>query len=500
MLFFNKPELTFFFLSKLGEFGRNKIEFMKPMYHRYFWVLLVLFPLLYSCNSSSEAKGNDPEWGKADSIIAEIHNPVFKDTVFLITDFGAVDDGETNCSKFINAAIDSCSASGGGTVLVPSGTFLTSFIHLKSNVNLHLDKGAELRFSTNPDDYLPVVLTRWEGIDCYNYSPLIYAYNQENIAVTGLGILNGQADETNWWKWKGRGDYGHQDGAPSQMDKQGVPLLREYENNKTPVDQRKFGQGGYLRPQFVNLVKCKNILLEDITLIHSPFWQIHPLLCENFIARRVSPNSTGPNNDGIDPESCKNVLIEDCYFNTGDDCIAIKSGRNYDGRRWNVPSENLVIRNCKMKNGHGGVVIGSEISGGCKNVFVENCDMDSPQLDRAIRIKSNSDRGGIIENIYVRNITVGEVNEAVVKINCLYDSGNLFNKNYPPTIRNVNIENITSAKSKYAVMILGLPDQSAVSHIKISNCKFNGVAEDNLIQNAEKPQLLDVYINNKQIH
>ena len=209
-------------------------------------------------------------------------------------------------------------------------------------------------------DYLPLVYTRWEGIDCYNYCPLIYANGAENIAITGKGLLKGNASVDNWWKWKGKKEYGWKEGEPSQLDESARPLLDELNKNNVPADQRIMGEGHYLRPQFINLVNCKNILLSDFTMENSPFWIIHPLFCENVIVRGLIINSLGTNNDGCDPESCKNVLIENCYFNTGDDCIAIKSGRNNDGLKSGRPSENIIVRNCMMENGHGGVVMGTK--------------------------------------------------------------------------------------------------------------------------------------------
>jgi len=208
-------------------------------------------------------------------------------------------------------------------------------------------------------------------------------------------------------------------------------------NEGVPVEKRIFGKGYYLRPNFVQFIKCKNILLEDITITNSPMWIIHPVLSENITIKNVKTISDGPNTDGCDPESCKNVLIDNCYFDNGDDCIAIKSGRNLDGRRINVPSENIIVRNSIMKDGHGGVSIGSEISGSCRNVFIEKCKMDSPNLDRALRIKSNSYRGGIVENIFMRNVEVGEVSNAVVNLNMRYDPNEGNDGKYPPVFRNI---------------------------------------------------------------
>lgn len=231
----------------------------------------------------------------------------------------------------------------------------------------------------------------------------------------------------------------------------------------------------------VNLNQCDGILIEGVTMVRSPFWVMHPLLSKNITVRNVTVHNDGPNGDGCDPESCENVLIENCVFDTGDDCIAIKSGRNEDGREGGkgryagIPSKNIIVRNCVMKDGHGGVVIGSEISGGCNNVFVENCQMDSPNLDRILRIKTNSCRGGIIENIYMRNVVVGQCAEAVLKINLDYEPKEVGRRGFYPTVRNIYMENVTCQKSKYGVMVVAFDDRTNVYNINLKDCKFDGV-------------------------
>jgi len=256
------------------------------------------------------------------------------------------------------------------------------------------------------------------------------------------------------------------------------------------------GEGSYLRPQFIQPYKCKNVLIDGVTIKNSPMWEIHPVLCENVIVQNVTVISHGPNNDGCDPESCKDVLIRNCFFDTGDDCIAIKSGRNADGRRLNVPSENIVIQDCEMRDGHGGVVIGSEISGNVRNVFAENCIMNSPNLDRALRIKTNSVRGGIIEIIFLRNITVGQVADAVFRINLNYEEGDA--GEYTPEIRNIRFENITSEKSNYALRIEGY-ERSPVRDIYLNNCEFKNVSKTNILKNVTAIEFRDVRINGEEI-
>jgi polygalacturonase len=366
---------------------------------------------------------------------------------------------------------------------------------MKSNVNLHIEAGAELVFSTNPKDYLPLVRTRWEGDDCFNYSPLIYANGQSNFAVTGKGLLDGQGSTENWWPWKGVKSYGWMKGTPSQLDRNNRPQLKKYNDKQVPVNKRQMGEGSFLRPQFISFIHCKNVKLEDFTIINSPFWVLHPLLSENVIVRGITVNSEGPNNDGCDPESCRNVLIENCTFNTGDDCIALKSGRDFDGRRENSPIENVIIRNCFMRKGHGGVSMGSEISGGCKNIFVENCQMSSPELDRAILIKTNNSRGGITDGVYVRNITVGEVKDAILSINCSYHISAEGEGRFPPLIKNVYLSNVTSKKSDYAIWLDGIKGQQCVYNITVENCVFSGVEQKNQLKNIGKVTFKNVVIN-----
>lgn len=223
-------------------------------------------------------------------------------------------------------------------------------------------------------------------------------------------------------------------------------------------------------------------------------WIIHPVLCENVTVRKVSVISHGPNSDGCDPESCKDVLIEDCLFDTGDDCIAIKSGRDHDGRRINVPSENIIIRNCIMNDGHGGVVIGSEISGNVRNVFAENCEMSSPYLDRALRLKSNSRRGGVIENVFMRNVTVGDVADAVVHVYMFY--ANETGDNHP-VVRNIQVKNVTSRKSNYGIFIEAESDYP-VREIYIEDCSFEQVANGNVLKGVENLNLTRVKVNGQE--
>ena len=463
---------------------------MKKVYFNYF-ILLFSIVFQFAC---AQTERSDSGWEQLNVILSNINPPVFQNKTFNIADYGAVGDGITDCTNAFKNTIDDCSKNGGGKVVVPEGKFLTGAIHIKSNVNLYVSEGAVIKFSKDVNKYLPVVYTRWEGVECMNYSPLIYAYGQENIAVTGKGILDGQGSNNTWWSWKGKTNYGWKKGTPNQ-DEARNKLLDMAEKN-VPVEKRIFGDGSYLRPNFIQPYKCKNVLIEGVTFKNSPMWFIHPVLSQNVSVINVTVEGLGPNNDGCDPECCKDVLIKDCSFNTGDDCIAIKSGRNTDGRRVNVPSENIVIQNCKMEKGHGGVVIGSEVSGGVKNVFAENCEMNSPNLDRAIRIKTNSIRGGTIENIFVRDIKIGQVGEAVVKINFFYEEGDA--GEFTPVVKNISIENLTSEKSKYALWIQAY-ERSPVMGINIKDCTFNNVYSKNVIQNVKDFKMKNVEINGEVV-
>ncbi|MFV0566482.1 MAG: glycoside hydrolase family 28 protein [Flavobacteriaceae bacterium] len=423
----------------------------------YFIAFFSFFVLSLTSCKNNETKPQVPDvFAKADSIVASIKTLEFPDNTFSILDFGAVADGVTSNTMAIKQAIDSCNSIGGGKVIIPEGNFLTGPIILKSNVNLHLEKGAAVLFSTNHNDYLPVVHTSYEGVELMNYSPLIYAYKQSNIAVTGAGTFNGQASNTNWWPWCGKNSYGWVEGAPKQHDSINLPRLRTMNENNTPVTERVFGEGHHIRPTFFQPFECENVLLQGVTFTNAPFWVIHPIKSNYVRVDGVTVSSHGPNNDGCDPEYAKNVHIANCTFDTGDDCIAIKAGRNNDGRRVNIASENIVIENCNMIDGHGGVVLGSEISAGVRNVFARNCKMDSPNLDRAVRIKTNTLRGGFVENLYVKNIQVGQVKEATLKINLHYAIYANQEGPYIPKIENIYLENIQVENSgKYGVLIKG---------------------------------------------
>jgi polygalacturonase len=419
-------------------------------------------------------RGTPDPWDEVPRILARIKEPEFPKRDF-------------NSERFnsINEAIVACNAGGGGRVVVPSGIHSSGPLRLKSRVNLYLSEGAILKFSTDSGHYLPAVFTRWEGTELLSYSPLIYAFDEQDIAITGAGTLDGQADATHWWNWTRGGG-----GIPGQAEAR--RRLMDFGARGVPVAERVFGGGSSLRPNFIQPYRCRNVFIEGITILNSPMWEIHPVLCTNVIVRGVTINSHGPNNDGCNPESCRDVLIEKCSFDTGDDCIALKSGRNNDGRRVGVPVENIVIRDCTMKDGHGGVTIGSEISGGARNIFAERCRMDSPQLDRALRLKTNSVRGGTIEKVFMRDVTVGQVREAIVAVDFNYEEGNA--GQFPPIVRDIEVRNVTSRKSTYGLLLRGYANDP-ISNIRLLNCTFDNVERPDVLEHVKDVVLTNVSIN-----
>ena len=460
------------------------------------WMCSLLAPIITVAQGWDEVKYKQIE--------QSIRMPKFAEKTFPITKFGAkTTHTAAQNQKAIQKAIDTCSKKGGGKVIIPAGEkFLTGAITLKDGVNLVVEEGATLEFAFQPELY-PIVETSWEGLECFNLSPCIYAFKAKDIAITGKGTIDGGGSNDTWWPWNGNPRFGWKEGMISQRiesrprllknGEDGIPMYNE-KGERTP--ERVFGPQDGLRPQLVSFNKCDGILLEDVTLLRSPFWVIHPLHSTDITVRRVKMINDGPNGDGCDPECCDRVLIEDCYFNTGDDCIAIKSGRNRDGRERNMPSKNIIIRNCEMKNGHGGVVIGSEISGGCQNVYAHDCVMDSPELERVLRIKTNSCRGGIIENINMRNVKVGVCKESVLKINLDYEPKEICCRGYYPTVRNVYMENVTSESSQYGVQIIGLEEDTYVYDITVKDCKFNGVKDGNFMSGKTRNVNFDnLFIN-----
>lgn len=404
--------------------------------------------------------------------------PVFPPRTFDIRDHGAVEGGEALNTKPVAAAIAACAEAGGGRVLVPKGIWLTGPVHLRSKVELHVAEGAELRFSRAYADYLPVVYMQRGGVRCFNYSPLIYARDCTDVAVTGPGTLNGQGDA--WWPWK--------------LAQPGMTRLFEAGAKQVPVDQRVFGaEEDGVRPPFIQTIDCRNVLLEGFTLRDGPSWNIHPVTCENLIVRGVTVIAAGPNNDGIDPDSCRNVLIEDCLLDTGDDCICLKSGRDEDG--WSVgrPCENVTIRRCRTKRGHGGVVVGSEMSGGIRNVFVHDCHFDG--TDRGVRIKSLPGRGGFIENVWIQDCRMDRIRREAVQITLRYGDASVSGPvtKAQPVLRGFHFRNLTCSRAATAVQIAGL-QENLIQDVRFENAILNSE------RGFEGSWVKGLHLSNTEIH
>jgi polygalacturonase len=430
-------------------------------------------------------------WRKADEIVRLIRAPRIAIRRFVITQFGAHGDGRTPATQAINAAIEACQSSGGGQVIVPEGRFLTGAVRLRSGVELFLARGSVLAFSTDPGDY-PLVPTRWEGVELINHAPLIYANGEHDVAIGGEGVIDGQGSNANWWSWSSGERFGWREGMPDQRAAR--RRLFAMAEAGVAVSERVFGIGDYLRPPMIQFQNCERVRVEGVTLRNPPFWALHPVLCRDVLIRGVTFIGHGPNNDGCDPESVERMLIERCIFDNGDDCIAIKSGRNADGRRIARPSRDIVIRDCRMRSGHGGVVIGSEISGGVYNVFAERCTMDSPDLWYAIRFKNNALRGGVLEHFRFRDIAVGQVKHAAIICDFNYEEG--ATGAFTPVLRDVVVDRMTAIAAPRVLDLQGLP-KAPVRDVLLRDCRFEGVRESDIVQHAANIQIQRSHVNGK---
>jgi polygalacturonase len=410
---------------------------------------------------------------------------VFPARDYVATAYGAAGDGRTDDHAALGRALTACADQGGGRVVVPPGEYLTGPLHLRSRVNLHLCAGATLRFATDSCRYLPPVLTRWEGVECMGLSPFIYAHAQQLVAVTGDGALDGQAGPGQWWDWAGPWDGTELTGWTPERPHQGAARhrLQQWAESDVPVSRRVMTPQDLLRPMFIQFHRCQDVLVEGVMLRNMPMWGVHPVFCRAVTVRRVRVISHGPNNDGCVPDSSRDVLVEDCLFDTGDDCIAIKAGRNRDGRRVHAPAEDIVIRGCRMREGHSGIAIGSEISGGVRRVFIERCAMDSPRLDHALRIKANSTRGGVVEQIRLRDTEVAGVRESALRVDLLYDATEEQGERWPQ-VRDVLIERLACERGGRAVWIEGLPGMP-VRDVRLNDCVFRRVDAPNILHHVE---------------
>jgi len=393
-----------------------------------------------------------------------------------IVQHGARPDG-TPATSAIAAAIEFCAQSGGGRVIVPRGRFRTGAIMLRSCVELHLEAGAVLAFSTDPADY-PLVPTRWEGVELMNFAPLISGRDLHDVAITGEGTLDGCASSQTWWSWSGGSQFGWHTGLPDQR-RDRAALFAMAEAGVAP-EQRVFGPGHFLRPMFVQFQRCSRVLIEGVTIRDSPFWAIHPVLSQDVTVRGVTVIGHGPNTDGCNPESVERMLIDRCVFDSGDDCVAIKSGRDMDGRRIGVPTRRILVRDCTMRAGHGGVTIGSEISGGVSDVLVERCTMSSPDLWYALRIKTNPRRGGRIDGIHLRDITVGRVARAAIGCDFTYEGPE---GPYPPRVSDIVVDRLHASDVERVLELHGVPG-TPVAGLSLRDCRFDRVRAPSILNMA----------------
>lgn len=440
-------------------------------------IFTVAFISVLTACVNCELKTEDKE---IERILSRIQAPAFPDNTFNVMDFQEMNSGKFNFKTAITKAIDSCSLSGGGTVLVPAGDYYCKGpIHLENNVNLHFEESAVVTFSQSAKDYLPLQFVRWEGVECYNYSPYFYANGKKNIAITGKGILNGNAEG---------GDF---DCRSKQKSSQ--QIMRQMGKDGVPLSERIFGEGHYIRPSFIQFIHCENILVSDITITNVPFWVVHPTYCKNVIVRRIRVDSYRLNNDGVDPDSSEDVLIEDCWFNTGDDAIAIKSGRDQDAWRVNKTSRDIVIRNCYAKRTRHGLAFGSEISAGAENIYVRNFEMEKVD-NYAIQFKSNRDRGGYLKNISVRGITIDSTSTAVFFTN---DYHSYSGGDSPSEFAYIKISDVKcNYASQMGINITGVAERP-IHNIYFEHIDIGHEEVGSQILNAEKIHLKDISINGR---
>ncbi|OLB78806.1 MAG: endopolygalacturonase [Actinobacteria bacterium 13_2_20CM_2_71_6] len=412
-------------------------------------------------------------WAAANDIVAATKLPMFPDATFDVTKYGAKGDGTTDDTAAFAKAITACNAAGGGHVVVPSGTYLTGAIYLKSNVDLHLNSGATLKFSGTASRY-PTVLTRYEAIECMNRSPMIYAYGETNIALTGSGTLDAAATKS----WNTGSDRAYLESLIAK----GVT-----DPHKRVVP----GSGHHLRSTFVEPYNCDTVLIQGVTLRNSQFWQIHPTLCRNVTVDGVTTRASFKNTDGCDPECSDHVLIVNSDLGGNDDNIAIKSGRDADGRRVNTPSQNIVIVNNTMKGPWGAVTCGSEQTGGIRNVYAYKCVATGTRY--ALFIKSNTRRGGFTQNINLDSF-VGHGQQlafAFAQMNYMGQTGN-----FPPQFGNWNITNCTADHTPYAFKMTGLGSDH-IKGLTVRDCTFTNIGNADLLSNVDGVSFTNVTLNGK---
>ena len=429
----------------------------------------------FSCLAASESS----DWKQMDRILEAIELPVIPKNTVSILDFGAKEGGVVDCLPALNKALASLEESGGGTLLVPKGTwFMKGSIHLKSRINLHLVAGSHVLFSGEPADYLPAVKTRWEGTEVYSYSPLVYAANVTDVAITGPGKLDG--NEASKFK----------DWQPLQDDD--MQKLRKMGASATPVEQRVFTKGTHLRPAFVQFFGAERALLDGYTIVNAPFWINHLVYTKYATVRNLKVESHFPNNDGLDIESSQWVLVEDNWFRTGDDSIVVKSGRDLDGRTIGIPSQNIVIRNNDM-SGEDGIALGSEMSGGIKNIFFTDNILRNGHA--AIRFKANLDRGGVVEHIRIRNFKIESFNNLFwFQLDYPGEMGG----NFPSTYRDIVFENIQVENAR-TFLEVHAPAVAPLTNVTFKNIQVKNVVTPLVIENATKLRFENVKIGTQTL-
>ena len=450
---------------------------------------------LYCYNKEQEAGTASFQWFKykhdgpqnkientAEQIIANIARTSFPHKKIKVICPDSASNQKGHSRQLIQRAIDSCSLAGGGHVIISKGIYyLKGNLVLKSDVNLHLEKDAYLLFSGKADDFLPEVWTRWEGTELYGHSPMIYAKHATNIAITGQGTIDAQG--------------GREFASWSQIEVSDRNRLRKMGEKLIPVTERIFGKGTILRPSCIQFMGCSRILVEGITIKNSPFWTIHPVYCDNVIVRSITIDSHYPNNDGCDPESTSNVLIEKCIFRTGDDAIAIKAGRDADGREIGRPSKNIVIRNCLFQSECNGLCIGSEMSGGVENVYMDNIQIGT--VKNALYFKSNRDRGGYIRNIQVSNITIERSKGAILRFETNYFG--FRGGRHASQYENFRISNVKADCSDHYAIFMDGYEEKPIRNIEIEHFHVRKAAYPYYLKCAENIRLKDTSVNGRNL-
>lgn len=413
---------------------------------------------------------------------------------------GAVTDGTTVNTRLINSTIERLAGEGGGTLFFPAGRYLTGPIRLKSNITLELEAGATLLFSTNFDDYLPFVEVRHEGVMMKSFCPLIYATDAENITIKGEGTLDGQGKA--WWDEFFKVLIDLRDNGKRDVNKYQPLFEKENDVKKIASETNEDWHGTldrrFFRPPFIQPIRCKNVRIEGVKIINSPFWTVNPEFCDNVTVDGVTiHNVDSPNTDGINPESCRNVHISNCHISVGDDCITIKSGRDLQARNLAAPCENITVTNCTMLSGHGGVVIGSEMSGSVRHVTISNCVFEG--TDRGIRLKSTRGRGGVVEDIRVSNVVMKDIKKEALTFNLKYSRMPQEPKSErTPVFRNIHISGITVVDVNVPIEIVGL-EEAPITDIVLRDIQIKNGKQPNVFKNCKDILMENVIVNGKEV-